>query len=230
MPTLKAEKREITGKKVRNIRKQGKLPAVLYGAGEKGILLEISEKDFDKVFRQAGESTLLELEIGPDKKNVLIHEVAFDPVEDRPLHVDFLQVRLDKPIRAKVQLTFEGEPLAVKNLGGILVKVAHELEAEALPRDLPHEIKVDISGLQNLGDRLMVKDLKLPRGVKVHAPPEEILILVEAPKSEEEVKAEEAAAAPALETIEVVGKKKEKPAEETPVSEEAKSEEKKEKK
>ncbi|HBT81397.1 hypothetical protein A2757_00855 [Candidatus Giovannonibacteria bacterium RIFCSPHIGHO2_01_FULL_48_47] len=218
MPILKAEKREITGKKVQNLRKRGKIPAVVCGAGEKGILLQIPEKDFEKVFRQAGESSLVELEVGAERKNVLIHEVAFDPVEDRPLHVDFLQVRLDKPIRAKVQLVFEGEPLAVKNLGGILVKVAHELEVEALPRDLPHEIRVDISGLQNLGARLAAKDLKLPRGVKIHAPLDEILVLVEAPKSEEELKAEEAQAVPALETIEVVSKKK---AEEPPSAEPA---------
>src|SRR3989344_8883572 len=102
MPILKAEKREIKGKAVRSLREQGKIPAVLYGAGEKGTLLEILEKDFEKVFREAGESSLVELEIGPDRKSVLIHEIDFDPIKDTPRHVDFLQVRMDKPIRAKV--------------------------------------------------------------------------------------------------------------------------------
>ena len=214
MPTIKAQLRELKGKAVKKIRTAGKIPAVVYGAGEKGVSLEISEKDFEKVFREAGESTLVELEIGEEKKNVLIHEVAFDPIKDTPLHVDFLQVRMDKPIRAKVQLSFEGEASAVKNLGGILVKVAHELEVEALPRDLPHEIKIDVSRLENLEDKFTVRDLKLPAGVKVHTAADEVLALIETPKSEEELAAAQTeAAAPSLESIEVVGKKKEeKPA------------------
>ena len=210
MPILKAEKREITGKKVRSLRKAGKLPAVLYGAGEKGTLLEVSEKDFEKVFKQAGESTLVELEIGENKKNVLIHDVDFDPIKDKPRHVDFLQVRMDKPIRAKVHVIFEGESPAVKNLGGVLVKIIHELEVEALPKDLPHELKIDISNLQNLEDKFLVSNLKLPSGVKVIADSNEVLALVEIPRTEEEIKAEEAATAPSLESIEVLTKKKEK--------------------
>ena len=215
MPILKAEKREITGKKVSNLRKQGKIPAVVYGAGEKSALLQVIGKDFEKVFREAGESTLVELEIGPDRKSVLIHEIDFDPIKDTPRHVDFLQVRMDKPIRAKVPLIFEGESGAVKNLGGILVKVVHELEIEALPKDLPHEIKVDIAVLGNLGEKLVAGGLKLPAGVKLVGGKEDVLVLVEAPKSEEELKAEEAA--PSLETIKFVSKKK--PAETSPEAE-----------
>ena len=217
MPTLKAEKREIIGKKVRNLRKQGKIPAVVYGAGDKGALLQIEARDFEKVFREAGESSLVELEIGQDRKNVLIHEVAFDPIKDTPVHVDFLEVRMDKPIRVKVPLIFEGESPAVKNLGGVLVKVRHELEVEALPKELPHEIKVDLGQLQNLEDKFMVSDLKLPPGVKVFADKDEVLALAETPRVEEEV----SEAAPSLESIEVIGKKKEKTEEvvETPAEE-----------
>jgi len=208
MLTIKAEQREITGKKVSNLRKQGKIPAVVYGAGEKSVLLQVIGKDFEKVFREAGESTLVELEIGQDRRNVLIHEIDFDPIKDTPRHVDFLAVRMDKPIRAKVHVVFEGESGAVKNLGGVLVKVTHELEIEALPKDLPHEIRVDIAVLGNLGEKLVAGGLKLPAGVKLVGGKEDVLVLVEAPKSEEELKAEEAA--PSLETIEVVSKKKEK--------------------
>ena len=184
MLTIKAEQREITGKKVSNLRKQGKIPAVVYGAGEKSVLLQVIGKDFEKVFREAGESTLVELEIGQDRRNVLIHEIDFDPIKDTPRHVDFLAVRMDKPIRAKVHVVFEGESGAVKNLGGVLVKVAHELEIEALPKDLPHEIKVDIAVLRNLGEKLVAGGLKLPAGVKLVGGKEDVLVLVEAPKSE----------------------------------------------
>src|SRR3989338_2007181 len=122
MTSIKAEKRDLVGKKAKNLRKAGKIPAIVYGAGESGLLLEISGHDFQKVFRQAGESSLVELEIGPERKNVLIHDVAYDPIKDVPVHVDFLQVRMDKLIKAKVELLFEGDSQAIKQ-GGILVKV-----------------------------------------------------------------------------------------------------------
>src|SRR3989338_4619862 len=224
MPSIKAEKREITGKKVSQLRKKGKIPAVMYGAGDSGVLLEIAERDFEKVFKQAGESRLVELEMGKEKKNVLIHVFFFDPIKDKPTHVDFLQVRMDKIIHADVELLFEGESPAVK-LGGILVKVLHKIEVEALPKDLPHEIKVDISKLVNLEDKFTVGDLKLPAGVKVQAENDEVLALIETPKTEEELKAEEAAEAGGIESIEVLTAKKpeegeegteaEKPAEKT---------------
>lgn len=220
MTSIKAEKREISGKKVKNLRKEGKIPAIIYGAGEKGLMLQILERDFEKVFKQAGESTLVEVEIGNEKRNVLIHDVSFDPIRDTPTHVDFLQVRMDKLIKATVELLFDGESPAVK-LGGILVKVLREIEVEALPKDLPHQIRVDISKLVNLGDKLTVADLKLSSGVKIHADSEEVLILVEAPRSEEELKAEEATAGAGIESIEVLTKK-EKVAEEGATAEEGK--------
>lgn len=213
MLSIKAEKREIKGKKVKKLRGSGKIPGIVYGAGEKEVLLEVPEKEFEKIFREAGESSLVELQIEGNKKNVLIHDVAFDPIKDCPIHVDFLQVRMNKPIKAMVELTFEGECPAVK-LGGILVKVVRELEVEALPIDLPHSINVDISKLHNLEDKFFVSNLDLPRGVKVHAAADEVLALVEAPKTEEELKAEEDVQAKTIESIEVMGKKKEEKAEE----------------
>ncbi|OGF52020.1 hypothetical protein A3I27_01125 [Candidatus Giovannonibacteria bacterium RIFCSPLOWO2_02_FULL_43_11b] len=212
MTSIKAEKREIVGKKVKKLRVGGKIPAVMYGAGEKGLLLEISGHDFEKVFKQAGESSLVELEIGPERKNVLIHDVAYDPIKDVPVHVDFLQVRMDKLIKAKVELLFEGDSQAIKQ-GGILVKVHHELEIEALPVDLPHQIKIDLSKLKNFEDKFTVSDLDFPKGVKTHAAGEEVLALIKSPRTEEELKAEEVAAAPGIESIEVLTKK-EKPIEE----------------
>ncbi len=204
MIAIKAEKRIMTGKSVQKLRRSGKIPAVLYGAGENVLLLEVVERDFEKVFRQAGESSLVDLEIGTEKKNVLIHDVAFDPLSNQPLHIDFLVVRMDKPIKTEIQLVFEGEAPAVKNLGGVFVKVMREIEVEALPRDLPHDIKIDISNLQNLEDHITVADLKLPAGVTVTQKPEEVIALVEAPRAEEEVATE---TVPSIENIEVVGKK-----------------------
>lgn len=219
MTSIKAERREAVGKKVIKLRALGKIPAIMYGAGESGLLLEISGHDFKKVFKQAGESSLIELEIGPVRKNVLIHNVTFDPIKDTPTHVDFLQVRMDKIIKAKVELVFEGDSPALK-LGGILVKVHHELEIEALPADLPHQIKVDLSKLKNLEDKFTVADLSLPKGVRTHAGAEEVLALIESPRSEAELEAEKAEAAPGIESIEVLTKK-EKPIEEGEAKESA---------
>ncbi|MBI2507260.1 MAG: 50S ribosomal protein L25, partial [Candidatus Niyogibacteria bacterium] len=182
--------------------KSGLIPAVVYGGTEKPQPLEIDLKDFQKTWEEAGESSLIELDFDGQKKNVLIKAVQKNPLDDTPVHVDFYAVRMDKPIQAAVSIEFAGESPAVKNLGASLVKVMHEIEIEALPKDLPHELVVDISGLRAFNDRFLVKDLKLPSGVKVLAVPEDIVALVEEPKAEE-VPAE----APALEEIEVVGKK-----------------------
>lgn len=205
MASIRAERREIIGKKVAGLRRLGKIPAVLYGTEKNTVSIEIPEKDFAKVFREAGETSVVELELGGNKRNVLIHDIAFDPIKDTPIHVDFLEIRMDKVLRAKIPLVFQGESAAVKGQGGILVKVMHELEVEALPKDLPHEIKVDISKLENLEAKFTVADLEVPVGVKIIAKPEEVLALVETPRAEEEVAPE---AAPSLESIEVVGKKK----------------------
>ena len=229
MVSIKAEKREITGKRMKALRAGGKIPAVLYGRGKESISLEIPERAFSMVFKLAGESTLVDLELGGEKRNVLIHDVAFDPVKDNPIHIDFLEVRMDKLLRAKIQLVFEGESPAIKSLGGVLVKVMHELEVEALPKDLPHEVKIDISKLANLEDRFTVADLKLPDGVKAIAKPDDVLALIETPRAEEVV----VETAPSLETIEVTGGKKkaekEGEGEEAPDVSEKKQEKKQEK-
>lgn len=137
MLTLEAENREIFGKKLKDFREQGKLSAVLYGPKEKSRPIFVSLKDFKKIWQEAGESTVIQLNLEKSKKEVLIQEVVLDPVKNEPTHVDFYAVLMDKPIQAAVVLEFSGTSPAVKNLGGILVKVAYEIEIEALPKNLP---------------------------------------------------------------------------------------------
>ena len=203
MLNLKAQTRAVLGKQNKTLRKSGLIPAVVYGAGEPSKPIELNLKDFQKAWKEAGESGLIELELGSEKKNVLIKDVQIDPVKDFPVHADFYAVRMDKTLEAAVPVEFVGESSAVKTLGAILIKVVHEFNVEALPKDLPHELKVDISVLANFGDRLLVKDMKLPAGVKILAGPDEVVALVEESKVEEEAPAE----APGLEGIEVVDKK-----------------------
>jgi len=193
---LKAEIRENIGKKIKSLRKQGIIPAVVYGSGHKPISVQVDYKEFEKIFKQAGESTLIKLktQMSNDKseiKNVLIHEIAKDPISDKFNHIDFYQVRMDKTIKAEVPLVFAGEAPAVKLLEGVLVKAITEVEIEALPKDLPHEIKIDISVLDSFDKHIRVKDLILPQGVKLHLDAEEVIASVIPPRKEEEIKVAE---------------------------------------
>ena len=199
MPNLSAEKRIAIGSHLNTLRNQGVLPAVLYGEGVASTPLSVPTREFEKVFREAGETSLVTLKVGDTSYNVLIHDIAVDPLTLKPIHADFYAVRMDKPIEANVPLIFTGTSPAVEQEGGILVKVMHELEVRALPQDLPHEIVVDIEGLMKIGDKLQVKNLVLPAGVVAKAPVEEVVALVEPPRSEAELevpeKVEEAAPA-----------------------------------
>ena len=189
MQMLQAEKRLQLGRKADALRRSGRLPAVVYGEGIPSQPIAMSRLDFDRVWKQAGESTLVELKVDEKPYTVLIHDIAYHPLTGRPTHADFYAVRMDKVLRIAVPLEFTGDSPAVKNEGGILVKVAHELEIEALPADLPHTLIADLTKLSAFGDRIMVRDILSPKGVKIVAPQDEVIAIVEAPRSEEELAA-----------------------------------------
>lgn len=187
--TLKAEARTVTGKKTSELRTQGILPAVIYGPDLKPINIQLSKKDFTRTYGEAGDSGLIELALGDKKINVLVHDVSHTGADSQePIHVDFYQVNLTKPVTAEVPLVFIGESQAVKD-GGILVKSMEEIEVEALPKDLPHEITIDISVLQTFDSTLYVKDLILPSNVKITVHGENPVVTVAAPMTDEELKA-----------------------------------------
>lgn len=180
MISLSAKIRKDFGKKTKLLKNAEKIPAVVYGPGVKNFSLEIDYKDFQKVFKTAGESSLIELNVEgeKDKKPVLIHEIQKDPVSDKIIHVDFFQASLKEEVEATVPLVFEGESLAEKELGGTLVKNITEVEVKALPQNLPHEIKVSIDVLKTFEDQILIKDLVLPANVKIMKKPEEIIASV----------------------------------------------------
>jgi large subunit ribosomal protein L25 len=186
MITLKAEIRKETGKKVKNLRAKGILPGVLYGPKTESQSLEISQKDFEKVYQEAGESSLISLEAGGKKYLVLIHQLQFNPLTLAPTHVDLFQPSLKEEITAKVPLVFEGEAPAVKELGGTFVKDISEIDVKALPQNLPHEIRVDISSLLTFENSISIKDLKLPEGVKALRGLDDIVAKVSSPEKVEE--------------------------------------------
>lgn len=189
MTTLHAEQRTIFGKKVKTLRKQGVIPAVVYGEAVEAMSLTVSRKEFEKAYREAGESTIVELNVAGKPLNVLIHDVAIDALKGAPSHIDFYALRMDKKVKMKVLLEFIGEAPAVKNDGGIFVKVMQEVELSALPKDLPHALQADISGMQTLESRIFVKDIKVPSGVVIEENPEDVVAIVETPRSEEELAA-----------------------------------------
>lgn len=161
------------------------LPGVLYGPKIKNINIQLNLKEFERAYREAGESSLISLNIEDKKYPVLIHEVKTDPLTGTALHVDFYQPILTEKVTASVPLIFEGEAEAVKDLGGTLIKEVQEIEVKALPEKLPHEIKVDVSGLKTFEDEILVKDLNLPESVSVEKDPKDIIALVTPPKEEE---------------------------------------------
>jgi len=187
---LKAQKREILGKKVARLREDGFLPAVLYGKKVESLSLQIPAKEFEKVFKEAGESTLIYLEVDGNEYPVIIHDVAKDPVDDTIMHADFYKVRLDEKIKSTIPVVFDGSSPAVEDLNGILVRNVNELEVEALPQDLPSEISVDISTLKNLNDQVLVRNINLGDKVKLFANEDDIVATIQAPKSQEEFEAE----------------------------------------
>ncbi len=201
MLTLKAKIRKDLGKKVKKLRKKGIIPAVLYGPKIENIPLEVDLKEFEKVYKVAGESSLIKLQIEKKDFLVLIHAVEINAISQKPIHIDFYQPRLDEEITVTVPLVFEGEAPAVKDLGGTLVRNIHEVEVKALPQDLPHEIEVNIEKLKSFEDSILIKDLIVPKEVKILREPDEIVALVTPPE-----KVEEELAKPVEEKVEEVEK------------------------
>ncbi|MCH7756694.1 50S ribosomal protein L25 [Patescibacteria group bacterium] len=211
MLELEATERKRAGKRALvSLRDEGFMPAVIYGRKEKTASIKISQHDFKKVFKMAGESSIVSIKGLGDEKQVLIHDVDFDPVTSEPRHVDFYTVEKDKKISVKVPLEFTHEAPAVKELGGILVKTLHELEIEVLPKDLPHSIEVDISSIKDFETSLYVRDIALPEGVVTLVSPNEAVASVA--EAKEEIEEEKPAAD--IESIEVEAKGKQAPEEE----------------
>lgn len=210
MLELNAKMRQITGRQNEQLRNQGLIPAVLYGHKTENLLLTIKAADFDKIYKQAGESTLIKLKIEEDKERiVLIYNTATDPVSEKTIHIDFYQVKMDETLKTEVPLVFVGESPLIRNEGGVLVKSIQRLEIEALPQDLIHNIEVDVSALKAFDDSIRVKDLKIPERVKISANPEEMVAAVMPPRTQQEIEGlKEKPTTEGIEEIKVAGEEK----------------------
>lgn len=185
MNKLTATKRS-KAEKLATVRSNGMVPAVVYGAHVENTILSVPSVDFIKVLRVAGESSTIQLAIDGINVDVLIHDVQLDPLKGFPLHVDFLAVDMNKPVQVAIPLEFTGVAPAEKAGLGVLVKVLHEVEVSALPKDLPHAISVDLASLATLEDQIHVSNIVLPKGVEMITDSEEVVALVAAAKEEVE--------------------------------------------
>ena len=185
MFTIKAKTRDPKAD-LSALRKAGEIPAVFYGMGKESTPITISSVEFKKVWHKAGESSTIKIESEAGAVDTLIHEVQVHPVTDEPIHVDFLVVDMNKKIKVHVPLEFTGVSLAVKSAIGSLVKVLHEVEVEALPKDLPHSLSVDISKLITVEDQVLVSDISIPAGAILITPTEEVVASIAVQKEEVE--------------------------------------------
>ena len=177
----------------KQVRREGFIPVVLYGPYvEKSKQLKVKKGDFERIYNQAGESSLINLNLDKNSEKILIKDIQRDPVKEEIIHADFYQVKMDEKIYTEIPLSFVGEAKAVKELGGYLTKNIDSLEVECLPGDLVYEIEVDVSKLENFEDDIKIKDLNIPKGVEVADDPENIVATVTPPQEEkEEEQAEE---------------------------------------
>lgn len=199
--TLKATERRVVGKGVKKLRKSGELPVSVFGKDIKSKALTVNAIEFMKVYTKAGETGLVELKYDGGAHHTLISNVQIHPVTRQILHVEFHGVKLTEKIKAKVPVELIGDSPAVQNNIGLLLQTLKEVEVEALPTDLPEKIEVDVTKLTEIDQQVTVGELKVPAGVEVLTPGEEIVVKVAPAVSQEtqkELAAEEAAKAAAV--------------------------------
>ncbi len=168
------------------LREEGFIPAVFYGAKEASTPISVNAKDFDKAWKEAGESSIISLTGDFGEHDALIHDIDQDPLTGKVRHADFYVIEKGKKIKVNIPVEFTGVSSAVKDQGGVLVKVLHEVEIEALPKDLPHGLMADISKLTDFEARVLASDIILPAGVELVTKADEIIALAAVPKEEKE--------------------------------------------
>lgn len=210
--TLAAEKRTTKGEKSRLL---GKIPAIVYGVEQKSESLDLGSTEFIKLYKAAGESTLVDLLVGGQNVGkVIIHEVQHDPVNDKVIHVDLMRINMNKEMTATIELHFIGEAPVVKEQGGTLVTTVHTIDVKCLPKDLVSHLDIDLGVIKTYENNIKIKDLKVPAGITIVKPhADDVIIKATRALTEDEIKKmEEEAAAMDVSKIESAKPKKEEEA------------------
>lgn len=189
---IKAEKRERFGKNAsRAVRREGRIPAILYGSGMDNVALTLDKKDLFSILKsETGENTLFVVSFDSEKRDAMIKEFQVNPVSQELIHVDLIQIAMDKEIRVAVPIVLIGDAVGVKAEGGFVDFSSREIEIECLPRAIPEHIEVDISDL-HLHQSIKIGEIEAPEGAKITSDPESVIVLIQAPAKEEEVEVEE---------------------------------------
>lgn len=200
--TLKVTKRAVFGKKLKALRREGVLPGNVYGKDIESIAVQLPVKEFQTVYDEVGSSGVVYLDFDGKEHPVLIHALAYDYVNNQPLHADFFQVNLKEKVKTMVPLHVVGEAAAVTEKIGMLMQPVSEVEVEALPTDLPEHVEIDVTSLAEVGQHLKISDIQKSAAVEILNDPEQVVASIAELVSEEaeEQAAEEAAAAEAAAT------------------------------
>ncbi len=191
--SIKAEPRTLLGKKAKRLLRQGYVPGVVFRSDGKSTPVQFEERTLSRVLHQAGMTHLIEVELNGERLSTLLREVDREPITTRIRHVSLWAMALDEPIETEVPIVLEGESTAVKS-GGVLIHPVEKLRVKCLPTQIPEAIHVSLEPLQNFGDAIHLRDIRLPEGVQVLDDPETTIALVAAPKGvAEEEEAESAA-------------------------------------
>lgn len=182
MKVLKIEKRDKTGKgAAKRLRREGKIPVVIYGHGEEPKSAVVSKNDLKTYLHEHKEEII---RLGPGRgKNVIIKDAQYDPVTEELIHIDFMHIHKGESLKASIPLILDGTAVGVKE-GGVLEQWVREIEIECLPKNLPDAIRIDISGLKT-GESLHIEDLSVEEDVKILLPPDEAIVSIMAPRREE---------------------------------------------
>ncbi len=184
---LAANKRQMSKNSARETRAQARVPGVVYGHGFDPEPVSVDYSEFLRTYRRAGQASLIDLDIDGKASKVVIQDYDLDPVRDEFIHVDFFAVNLKEPITVHVPLTFVGESPAIKNLGGLLMKAHDAIDIRCLPTEIPHDLEVDISSMEEIGDNISIADLNLDAKFELmHYGADEVLCSIAAPRMAEE--------------------------------------------
>lgn len=217
---ISAEERDFKKENPKKTRDDGYIPGVVYGAKSKNRSIKVKAIDFKSVFKKAGESTLIDLEIGGKViGKTIINDFQVHPLSGAITHFDLYQVRMDQKITTKIPIKFQGESPAVKNDGGILSRVHDKLEIRCLPADLIHEIIIDLSELKKLNDIIRAKDLKVSDKIEIITKPEDTIVIVSPPRTEKELEELQAKVEENVESVEKIVKEKKEGEEEAETAE-----------
>jgi ribosomal protein L25, Ctc-form len=181
---LKAEKRELTGKQVKVLRREGKLPAVIYGKGIESTPIVLDRKETTTTLGKVSSSTILTIDLAGKEQSTLVREIQKDYIKNEIIHIDFLAVSLKEKLRTAVSINLIGEAPALKEYDAMVVPGIEHIEVECLPQDLPESITVDLSTLKEIGDAVYVKDLPAIANVEFLTNPEDLVVVVSAVKEE----------------------------------------------